>query len=186
MLAILGVPANAVTGQSSQPCFSISLSTPQSVVKSGFEVKAEVTLRIIRTCSFSWDWREAEFYYTIDVRDSNGNPPPESNYSKVIKGTYTGRPEHIFVNGRLGVESMAQPGRTRTDDLYLDNLYDLSPPGSYTVQVSRSDGESKTRVKSNTVTITNWQATANPINGTAPNFAGPFFSYDLAPPVVDL
>jgi hypothetical protein len=170
-------PLTALPGQVSQPCFSINLSTPESVVKSGYEVRAKVTLRIIRTCSFAEGKRTAELDYTVDVRDSNGNPPPESNYSKVIKGTYTGRPREVSVSTGDPLAFMVEPGQTFTEDLDLDNLYDLSQLGSYTVQLSRFDDESKTWVKSNTVAITvvpTGMAQPPPPTGQNPTLSAPF------------
>ena len=117
-------------------------------------MRAKVTLAMIKGCPYSEGKRMAESEYTVDVRDRSGNPPPESKYSKAIKGKDTGRPAMVFVNSGELLAFDRKPGDTFTRDLDVSGLYDLSQPGNYTVQVSRFDDESKTWVKSNTVTIT--------------------------------
>ena len=46
------------------------------------------------------------------------------------------------------------PGESWRDLILMKNLYDLSQPGQYTIQVRRWDDETKTWVKSNTLTVT--------------------------------
>src|SRR5690348_13128629 len=53
-----------------------------------------------------------------------------------------------------GLAVLPEPGATFSEDLDLSNLYDLSRPGKYAIQVSRLDLESKTEVRSNTITVT--------------------------------
>ena len=45
-------------------------------------------------------------------------------------------------------------GEERTQVVSVSDLYDLSKPGQYTIQVRRWDDDTKTWVKSNTITVT--------------------------------
>jgi hypothetical protein len=46
------------------------------------------------------------------------------------------------------------PAEERTQIIVVNDLYDLRQPGQYTIQVRRWDDETKTWVKSNTITVT--------------------------------
>jgi hypothetical protein len=46
------------------------------------------------------------------------------------------------------------PGKTITEEIIVNKLFDLSTPGTYTVQVRRMDNETKTLVISNTIKVT--------------------------------
>lgn len=164
-------------GETHQPCFSINLSAPQTTIRSGYEFRAKVTLTMIRSCPYSEGKRMAEFEYTVDVRDSNGNAPLESKYSKAIKGKDGGRPAMLFVDSDELPTFDRKSGEAFTRNLDVSGLYDLSEPGNYTVQVSRFDGDSKTLVKSNTVTVTvvpNEAAQSTPSGNPSPVSAAPF------------
>ena len=47
-----------------------------------------------------------------------------------------------------------KPGEDWRNTLRVSDLYDLSKPGQYTIQVRRWDYETRTWVKSNTVMVT--------------------------------
>jgi hypothetical protein len=47
-----------------------------------------------------------------------------------------------------------KPGQTLKEACPVDKRYDLTQPGEYSVQASRYDYETKTWVKSNTITLT--------------------------------
>ena len=47
-----------------------------------------------------------------------------------------------------------KPSQDWRNTLRVSDLYDLSKPGQYTIQVRRWDDETKTWVKSNTITVT--------------------------------
>jgi hypothetical protein len=47
-----------------------------------------------------------------------------------------------------------EAGKTLKRQLNASKLYDMTAPGSYTIQVQRRDPETDTMVKSNTITVT--------------------------------
>jgi len=89
------------------------------------------------------------FGCTFDVRDSNGNPPPpHPPNSHNLQG---GGPIPL-----AGTKDMVlQPGQSATYIAPLSEWYDLSAPGTYTIQVSQhvSSDPSSTVVKSNKITV---------------------------------
>jgi hypothetical protein len=46
------------------------------------------------------------------------------------------------------------PGKVMKTEIRLDEVYDLTSPGKYTIQVSHYDEDNKEEAKSNTLTIT--------------------------------
>jgi hypothetical protein len=83
---------------------------------------------------------------SIDLVDSRKIVPPLTEAGKRNQQFHgSGGNQHVHL----------APGETTGMGMSpLGQLYDLSQPGEYTVQVSRVDEETKTLVKSNTITIT--------------------------------
>ena len=155
-LAMLFAAPTLAAGQTAQPAFSIHIYTVQNVVRAGSPVDVEIVLTITTTIPFTQSrGHRAELEYSVDVRDIKGDPAPESMNLKVAKDKGTDGLTRV----QLDRESMVlavlpEPGTTFWEDLDLSNLFDLSRPGKYTVQVSRFDPKSKANVKSNTITVT--------------------------------
>ena len=88
----------------------------------------------------------------VDVRDTTGKPVEETALNKSLK-----RGEALQIRNSLrGLGEpppTLQPGKSRSNEIRLDRLFDLSHPGKYTVQVRRRE---KTGVvaKSNIMAIT--------------------------------
>lgn len=88
-------------------------------------------------------------YGVFDIHDSNGNPaPPHKRTDKWIKGGGSG-----MVRGK---DMLLQPGESMSDYIPVGSWFDLSKPGTYTIQVSShvSDDPNSEIVKSNILTIT--------------------------------
>jgi len=90
------------------------------------------------------------FGYVFDIRDSNGNlAPPHKSTSESIRG---GGPAPIF-----GTKDMVlQPGKSKIDYAPVSEWFDMTKPGTYTIQVSQhvSSDPNSAVVKSNKVTVT--------------------------------
>lgn len=157
-LCLLLMPAAARTAR--QP-FSATISVENPgvqtgpyayTVKTGSDLFIKVHLTNIsrRKISLGYDKdsrTNVDFCHQYDVRDSHGNlvlkrpiDHPE------IGSTLHGWPARILKPG----ESMDITGD------FISRLYDLSQPGAYTIQLSRSvSGDPKDgAVKSNTITVT--------------------------------
>lgn len=138
--------------RAAQPLISIALSPPETTVKSGHQIELRITLTILRPTAFPTQ-AGAEREYYVDVRGSSGEEPPITKYLDTIRG-HGKRPKPFMIPPPPTVAVLVQAGNTTTEKLDLSQLYDLRKPGTYTPWVSRLDYDSKTWVKSNTVTIT--------------------------------
>lgn len=153
MRRILGFFVCTVVGiafaQSSQKPFSIALSSDQPVVKAGWDVW--VRIKMTNTSSGSVDCSTAssnglDLRYSFEISDSSGNK---------IDKVRSSHPE-LEGTGSFRLCTLAPGQSTSPDENLLSREYDLSKPGTYTVQVSRgiSRDEKKGVVKSNPITIT--------------------------------
>jgi hypothetical protein len=139
--------------QVAPPVFSISISVEPTVAKAGTPIELAVTLTNVSNHQISVAQEKggkAEFDYRIDVRNSSNTNAPDTNYHKKVKGQETSDVTPLLRSwGFLQVD----PGKTLKDHVDLTRLFQLAP-GKYTVQVERTDDESKATVKSNTVLLT--------------------------------
>jgi hypothetical protein len=89
------------------------------------------------------------FGCVLDVRDRNGNPAPP--HKRTGGSIVTGGPEPIAGSN----EMVLQPGASRVDYAPLSEWYNLSKPGTYTIQVSQhvSNDPNSALVKSNKITV---------------------------------
>jgi len=88
----------------------------------------------------------------LEVLDSNGNPvPPHKQTDKWIRGGGPG----AGVNGDPKSFEL-QPGESRTDYAFLSRWFDLTNPGTYTIQVSEhvSNAPNSALVESNKLIVT--------------------------------
>jgi hypothetical protein len=104
------------------------------------------------------DKRDSQRFYRVDVQDSQGSTPPETDFGRSVGNRGDVPPQHLGENALPGREDVRGgsylPGDQRTETIKVDDLYDMSKPGQYTIQVRRWDDETKTWVKSNAVTVT--------------------------------
>jgi hypothetical protein len=151
VLATASVSLAQSTQANRKPSFSITLSTPDGVVKPGSNVMLEVVLKNTSDQDISAGelLGGAELNYDIDVRDSKGDLATETQYGRRIHGKDP-NPGH----GGSGVARALKPGETQKTKTFLNRVYDLSQPGSYTVQAQTRDPNSNMIVKSNTITFT--------------------------------
>jgi hypothetical protein len=133
-----------------------------SSVPSGGQVTLEVTTKNIskhwtnqRTAS---DKRGLQRFFRVDVQDSQGGTPPETDFGRSVGNRGDVPPKYQAGHEDAGrwdvVGATYNLGEERTQGVSVSDLYDLSKPGQYTIQVRRWDDETKTWVKSNTITVT--------------------------------
>jgi hypothetical protein len=154
-LAGLGI-AQEVPGP--KPCFTIAISAPQTVVKTG----SPIMLHLAETnvCDQPLPYGDilvqggepGQSLRMIDVRvyDSNGKPMPETYHGKTIHARTTLLP----ALGPGAPPAYIKKGETFSEESDLSREFLLDKPGTYTVQAERLDYRSNVRVKSNTVTLT--------------------------------
>jgi hypothetical protein len=144
--------ATAVTasfGQTSHAPLSLSISAPASTVKAGSDVRVDITATNISDHDLDFGTEvgkaQAEKDFDIDVRDSAGKEPTETEYGLLLHGKSKGP----FGRGGSFKTMRLKPGQNYQDYSILNRVYDLTP-GTYTIQASRRDSENKAGVKSNT------------------------------------
>jgi len=140
-MLVFAVPAHA--GESA---FSLVVSTPESTVKAGTDLKAAVTMTNTSDHDIFYraDPSGTLLPFAFDVRDSEG---------KVVSETSKGLSAHgknMAAGSYLGVP--IHPGESIHRERVLNKEFDLEKPGKYTVQATRESGS--TVVKSNIITIT--------------------------------
>jgi hypothetical protein len=94
--------------------------------------------------------------YKIDLSDSTGTSPPETEYGRLTRNR-----EHTALFPLAsstprggGVSLSLKPGEGWADSIMLNTVYTLNQSGLYTIQVRRWDDETQTWVKSNIITVT--------------------------------
>jgi tetratricopeptide (TPR) repeat protein len=171
------VPADRTQGLP----FSLSISSPETVLEAGRDLRIEIRAGILRATPWQPDPNGdyAPEDYMVDVRDAHGKEPPQSRYLKHIRGTDTSLPQLIQLGTVVRpVGVMATRGMIFQSHLNLAALYDLSKPGKYTVQLWRLDEEGN-KVESNTLRF-------KVVPGKAPLPFGPLAENPSSPPTISL
>lgn len=140
----------AMPAQCQQRPLSIAISAPQSSLKVGSDVRLEVTLTNTSNRRMLIKERNPATDYEIDIRDERGTAVPGSDFGRKLK-----EPPVIPMNSRnLGI--YLRPNESTKESITLSELYDLSRPGKYLIQVERgvSDNPKDGVVKSNKITVT--------------------------------
>jgi len=142
-----------VTRRVAHPSFSVALSAPLESIRSGWQIPISIVVRNNSARSpllAMWiepDQGLDDFGAGFEVTTSDGRAAQLTN-----KGVaYRDRdkiPEGSFVLAPL------PPGRTLEQIRRLGDLFDVSKPGQYTIQVALNDPLSGRVVKSNAVNVT--------------------------------
>lgn len=127
------------------PPIPVAISLARNVVKSGAEVRVKVTLS-------NASKQELKFTYATDdpitcavvVNDAKGDPVPDTAAGKRVKNA------HAAWHAQPATYSL-DPGETQTRECDVSDLYDMTAPGKYSIEVQQLDGRA---VRSNAVTVT--------------------------------
>lgn len=169
-LAILVVAAASgghASGQAAAPVeagkpeFAIAISAPRTTVKSRSDVVVSIEVtNISGSATKLVGARSAVLEYAIDVRDSDGKPAPLTRRGaatvnhRFAAGDRAGR---RFIGPGGVTDSMVPPGGVVKEELTVSDFFDLSRPGTYTIQVQRPDFRSQPpgdrMLKSNVITL---------------------------------
>lgn len=161
LAAIVAVFAVKLAQCAEQPlAITISLYDG-SVEKTGSPVAISITLinHSDKTLSASlWDFADD---YTVDVRDAQGNPAPESEEVRreqaAMGACRNSGKSHCGKKILLhGVISQFKPGESWQEKLLVTHYFDMNRPGRYTIQLERKLPVElgKGTVKSNPITVT--------------------------------
>jgi hypothetical protein len=159
LLLLATAPFLSQAGQepgTDKPPFSLSISGAQDVVQAGSAVTVKVALT------------NTSDHKIGVVADSDGRGPIDcrieirDTQDKMVRDAKphvwkdkNGRTiKRIYVGASSAMSVGLQPGQTLSDEFPVNKRFDLTEPGKYSVQASRYDSETKTWVKSNTITVT--------------------------------
>jgi hypothetical protein len=168
LLAAFGISA----AQKTPPPFTLTLSAAQGTIRCGAEVRVQIALTnvsdhdIVAVREPGDD--EADAHYSMDVRDEDGQPAPESALSMGFKGKdkfgndlpwIKGGLPHgkIYIRWGHNIQITLKPGESLKEECVLSRFYDLTLSGKYTVQLTRdvpAELGSGPPIKSNVVTVT--------------------------------
>jgi hypothetical protein len=147
------------SAQGTRPSFSVTISVPQDVVAAGSEVKVRIILKntsnhdIVIPRSNAED--EGEFHNKITVRDEEGNlVADKATVSARTDKNKDTQSELTNLTMETVVSFTLKPGESLKDGIKLSEIYDLSKPGKYSIEVERIDESTKTVVKSNMIMLT--------------------------------
>ena len=94
--------------------------------------------------------------FRIDVLDDQGNLAADTQLGQSTNHLAEAPPDPSSMAAARAAGTLVSldPGQDWRNTIRVSDLYDLSKPGQYTIQVRRWDDETKTWVKSNAVTVT--------------------------------
>ena len=132
------------------PPFSLSISTPHEIVKVGEPIQVDIMLRNTSPNKLHFFFRRGPVpdldagLWGIEVRDMQGSGVPRlpKRPAPALRGI-----EH---DSGFSLE----PGKTLRGRLNVNTFYDLGKSGTYTIQLERTDRDTKISGKSNTITVT--------------------------------
>ncbi|MFZ0479528.1 MAG: hypothetical protein WAL71_10290 [Terriglobales bacterium] len=159
LAVILAVLAGAALAQTVQRPFSLGISVEHDTVKAGSPIVVKIRFKnisdhdLVRMRRPEGDAHGELLGFPPIVRDAQGNEPPLTRKGRLIFGRQTPEDKAIYVGVSVGATAM-HPGEVITPEIRLSELYDMSAPGKYTVQVWHYDEEHKDDVKSNAITVT--------------------------------
>jgi hypothetical protein len=122
-----------------EPGLAITITGPASVT-AGSKVMVSITPMNRSDHRIRFRVEPMDYRYQVTVYDAQNNMAMETERGRKVKGG-SAKMSH------LGGSFWLDPGESRKDQLAVSNLYDMSRPGKYKVQVSREGA------KSNTITI---------------------------------
>lgn len=142
---LLVISAAIGRGQSSEAPFSIVITPHRDAVKAGSEVLLDVEAVNTSDKPIRWFFTKQDLEYDTDVRDSSGTQAQETVYGRKLH-----RGE--LLQGSI-ISSELKPGQQVRGSIVLSDIYDLTKPGEYAVQVMRKDVVSRQVVRSNRIVV---------------------------------
>jgi len=113
------------------PPLSVVVSPPSQTVKKGASVLLQLTLRNQSKGTLTFYDRDSACDYPMKIRDADGNEPAET---AIKRGSHCGNtPELVSRNILIVLE----PGQSFSDQVNVNDYYDLRHTGTYTIQLLR-------------------------------------------------
>ena len=124
---------------STEPSLRLLINGPRTV-KAGSKIVVQIATTNISGQIIGFRAEPSEFFYEAAVRDALGRSAPDTEHGFDVK-------KHRHHRVYSGPAFALNPKETIKDQLEISNLYDMSKPGKYEVQLSCRGA------KSNTITI---------------------------------
>lgn len=140
-----------------QPAISLTLSANPQQIKLGESTRLEVSLKNISGSEIfvPKDIGESDnSSYDVFAVDDKGVEAPSTPYYRYLHGKRLPTDPHVYYGTGSRNAEQVEPGGTLRSQINLARLRLLDHVGTYTIWVERFDDISKSRVKSNTVTVT--------------------------------
>ncbi|HEY2362014.1 MAG TPA: hypothetical protein VGK36_12915 [Candidatus Angelobacter sp.] len=122
----------------------VTLSLTKNVVRSGEKINIHVRLKNSSRQDLNFSYPEGDpLTCIVAVHDENGNPVADTKLGLALKA------QHAQLE-RPPVSYAIHPGEAQTRDCNVNDLYQMSPPGKYSIEVQQLDGRP---VHSNVVAV---------------------------------
>ncbi|HEY6251428.1 MAG TPA: hypothetical protein VI685_15830 [Candidatus Angelobacter sp.] len=142
---VAGPTPNPIISPSGQVLIPISISTSHAVVKTGSQVQIGVRVSNPSKVGITFQYAASDpLTCFVAVRDATGAMAPATEQGRQLRG------EHALPQGQT-VTYTLNPGEAQTRECTVSDLYDMSAPGRYSIEVQELDGRP---VRSNTVAVT--------------------------------
>jgi hypothetical protein len=157
LLFILSIATGLVPAQTAHRSFSFGISAASADVKAGAAVIVKIQLKNTSDHDLSWmslpggDVHGEVMGFRPIVKDAQGTEPPLTKWGRQVFGR-TAKGEPGLVLNAVGLVAV-HPGDVMKTEIHLNELYDLSAPGKYSVQMRYFDDENKDEVRSNAITV---------------------------------
>jgi hypothetical protein len=157
LLAVLLVLSPGVA-QSPSPVVSITISMKDTNIKAGSKIWVDVVTanqsdHAVGPGFYPGPLEGWDFSTRIELLDSRGKPVP---LKPPDQSSCNGDPKCtvVYRSGGSFVPVTVDPGASFKDGFLISTLYDLSKPGTYTIQAFRKDKGTVQTDKSNVLTFT--------------------------------
>lgn len=133
MMFIFLVGIEATLGEQGRRApFSFVISAPKTEVKSGSAVAVHATVTNTSDVPIALDGTGC----VAVVRGADGNLSPETDLGRKLKGKQRERISPGFGGSRVG--EALEPGKSISEECIVSDLYDMTHPGQYSIQLERT------------------------------------------------
>ena len=137
-----------------KPNFSLDISSPSNPVRLGSQLKVTLMVTNISGGEIGWEsyrpdtaYRGFGFLLTKDGREVETTP-----YHRFLSGRI--RPDDPLSGGAFSsIVFQVKPGTVLTEAIDLGDLYFVTEPGEYKLEVSRFDDSTKSTARSNALVL---------------------------------
>ncbi|HWY58117.1 MAG TPA: hypothetical protein VNZ03_26875 [Terriglobales bacterium] len=122
--------AQTASAPPDKQALAIAITGPRRV-RSGSKATIQIAMTNLSGRAIIFDTApSAEYVYEAIVRDAHGNMAPDTEHGKEVRRSF--EPPFPVYSGPI---NPLEPGKTWKNELVINDLYDLTRPGKYSVQV---------------------------------------------------